>query len=579
MLVVGRLAVEPRLADGSRSELRFDASADDGDAGGEARLGRSSPRGRGDRRSEGTVPRAAKRALERPVVRGGGAAPLPPAAARIVRPPVGKPAFRLGRGEALPLTSGEPGTHTPSEPVVSAEAVPPSEPPPPPVVADALHAEEVGPFSAVIRFTTSQDVPGVVGFGWDEQVSFASDGPGQDHRISLTGLVPGRRYTVKAISHDGEPKPGLSFTTGPRPADPHASIGEGVLELDGEPFFPVAAYGACPWNLENLLAAGANLFQWELGCGADESAIASSAGSLAGRGYWTVPWPQRQLTGPGQLGYTHPDEPDGQGLSATDLPAIQSPGKVSFVTFTQHFSPGTGALPWQSAGYYEAFVSKADVVGFDVYPLQGLCRPDKLALVHDVQVDLVELAGGKPTFQWIEAAPMNCRDWGGGVTITPETLRAEMLLAVAGGATGLGLFPASFDGLLAPAIRSTLDEIALAWPMLLTPRLPVAISGDRAAAVRASARERGGAIMLVVANADRDRGASVELQVAGLQGRELRPIAGSALLSVDDDLAHIELAPLEAHILVAAPSWTPDAGEDTAGAGHEEPTSLEWTSD
>ena len=65
------------------------------------------------------------------------------------------------------------------------------DPPPPPVVADDLEVNEVGPYSAVVSFTTDQDVAGVVGFGLDEPVDFASDPVGRQHRIELVGLDPG----------------------------------------------------------------------------------------------------------------------------------------------------------------------------------------------------------------------------------------------------------------------------------------------------------------------------------------------------------------------------------------------------
>jgi hypothetical protein len=237
-------------------------------------------------------------------------------------------------------------------------------------------------------------------------------------------------------------------------------------------------------------------------------------------------------------------------MSPHQLPTISQPGRVTFVTFTQHFSPGTGALPWQGPGYYEGFAAKADVLGFDAYPLQALCRPDKLALVHDAQVDLLGLGRGKPTCQWIEVASMYCGRTGP-AAVTPETVRAEMLLAIAGGATGLGLFPANLDGLLVPAVRSTLEQIERALPTLLTRRVPVPIMGEGAARVRASARSSGGGTMLVVVNADRERSASVEVHVPGLAGRPLHALGGPDQVSTSGERAQLRLSPLEAHILVA----------------------------
>nr|MBA2742354.1 fibronectin type III domain-containing protein [Actinomycetota bacterium] len=427
-------------------------------------------------------------------------------------------------------------------------------PPPPPVVAEDLEVDDTGAYSAVVTFTTDQDVAGIVGLGWDVPVSFASDGVGREHRVELVGLVPDTEYTVKVISHTGDEKPELSFYTEPRPRSPDASIADGRVELDGQPFFPVTAYGACPSQLDNLLDAGVNVFGWDLSCGADEESLLGSIFALDDRAYWTVPWAYRELADDGLIGYTQPDEPDGLGLSPSLLPNIDEPGRITFLTLTQHFAPGTGDLPWQYPGYYEGFVPKADVFGVDFYPLQGLCSPEKLALNHDVQVELLRLTGGKPTLQWIETAEMNCPGRAD-AAITDATLRAEMLLAIAGGANGLGVFPSRLDIYAALAVRTTLDTIEQAWPMLMTPRLPLEIGGDGASVVRGSARVSGGATMVVVANSSPTQSAAVELKLNDV-GPEQRFVSIDDALEVEPDegILRLELKPLEAHILVAAPS-------------------------
>ncbi len=437
------------------------------------------------------------------------------------------------------------------------------DPPPPPVVADDLDVEEVRPYAAVVTFTTDQDVAGVVGFGRGDTFgsssgdlgvgSFASGPLGREHRIELPGLVPDTEYVVQIVSHTGEDRPEVSFTTDERPLTPEASIENGTVELDDQPFFPVTAYGACASQVENLLDAGVNVFGWDHTCGADEEDILDSIFALEGRAFWTLPWADRVLAEDGMIGFTQPDEPDGLGLHPSTLPDIDEPGKVTFLTLTQHFAPGTGDLPWQYPGYYEAFVPKADVLGVDFYPLQGLCSPEKLALNYDIQAELVRLAGGKPTLQWIEAAEMNCPGRPD-AAITAETLRAEMLLAIAGGANGLGVFPSRLSASAASAVRSTLGLVEQAWPMLLTPRVPVEIGGDGASLVRASARQRGGATMVVVVNSSVTQSAAVEVRVAAVEDEQV-------FVSVDDALEvepvegvlELELEPLEAHILVAAP--------------------------
>jgi len=72
---------------------------------------------------------------------------------------------------------------------------------------------------------------------------------------------------------------------------------------------------------------------------------------------------------------------------------------------------------------YPELVARADVVGFDLYPLQELCRPELLPWVYDAQAELRRLAPGKPTFQWIEEREMKCPQPEDAVT--PATIRVE----------------------------------------------------------------------------------------------------------------------------------------------------------
>ena len=511
-----------------------------------------------------------------PVPGGGPHSPVPPS---WVAPPIVAdvspvhPGFYDFRDDALLVGGTSMVVHTlPTEVTDPPGSI--ADPPPPPVVASNLDVDEVDAYSAVVEFTTDQDVAGVVGFGHDDPVNFASDEagrePGREHRIELLGLVPDTDYTVQVLSHTADDKPELRFTTGSRPLAPEADVDDGTLVLDGRPFFPVTAYGACSPTLGNLLHAGVNVFQWEHSCGSADADLLGSIDSLADRAYWTVPWDNRKLASDGLIGFTQPDEPDGLGLSPETLPDIDEPGRVSFLTLTQHFAPGTGEFPWQYPGYYTALMDKADVLGVDFYPLQSLCSPEKLALNHDVQAALVDIADGKPTLQWLEAAEMKCpgrRD----AAITPETLRAEMLLAIAGGANGLGIFPARLDASAASAVRDTLDVIEEAWPMLLTPRIPVEIGGEGAPLVRASTRRNAGGTTLVVVNASTTQSASVELRLEDVTSEQrFASIDDPLEVASEDDVLRLELEPLEAHILVAAPDPAASTSTDDEDDGGED---------
>jgi hypothetical protein len=96
------------------------------------------------------------------------------------------------------------------------------------------------------------------------------------------------------------------------------------------------------------------------------------------------------------------------------------------------------------------------------------------------------MAGGRPTFQWIETGSLEgvC-----GQPVTPATVRAEAWLAIAGGARGLGYFTYGWpEGraqsfAVAPEIADELvrtsGRIQQLAPMLLSPSLLVASGAGR----------------------------------------------------------------------------------------------------
>src|SRR6185437_4264746 len=121
------------------------------------------------------------------------------------------------------------------------------------------------------------------------------------------------------------------------------------------------------------------------------------------------------------------------------------------------FASAAAPLP-SGRGMYPGLIAAADVVGFDLYPLQELCRRDLLPLDFDAQQQLEALAPGKPTFQWIEVRGMRCGT-SPDVSVTPATIRAEAWLALAGGAHGLAFFPPDWNTDAAPAIRNIAHRI------------------------------------------------------------------------------------------------------------------------
>jgi len=196
---------------------------------------------------------------------------------------------------------------------------------------------------------------------------------------------------------------------------------------------------------------------------------------------------------------------------------------------------------------YPALVAAADVVGFDLYPLQELCRPDLLPAVFDAQRELEALAPGKPTFQWIESRSMRCGD---ATPVTPATIRAESWLALAAGARGLGYFPPDWQNGADTVVRRIVERIRQIEPALLQPALPVVVGGS--AAVRASARAYNGALYVIAVNGAYTTG-DVTLTLPQLGDRSLLVLGSAERMNAVHGVITDRLPPLGVRIYVAPP--------------------------
>jgi len=165
---------------------------------------------------------------------------------------------------------------------------------------------------------------------------------------------------------------------------------------------------------------------------------------------------------------------------------------------------------------YPDLIARADVVGFDLYPLQEVCRRDFLAAVFDSQRALVALAPGKPTFQWIEVRELKCPT----VPVTPATIRAESWLAIAGGAHGLGFFPNDWDARIGAVLGGIGARIRQLGPALLQPAQVVRVQSS-AADVRASRRVYHGARYTILVNAGLS---AASVRIPGLAPLRLPPL-------------------------------------------------------
>jgi hypothetical protein len=189
------------------------------------------------------------------------------------------------------------------------------------------------------------------------------------------------------------------------------------------------------------------------------------------------------------------------------------------------------------------------VLGFDLYPLQVWCTTG-LRDVFDAQRELRDAAGGKPTFQWIEAAPMEhaCAKQQA-LDPTPATVRAEAWLAIAGGAAGLGYFPQRWSRPIGDAIRRTNLEIRALAPALLAPTVPARADSDL---IRVSARSLNGALYVIAVNTTSSP-VQAKLSVEGIAGRSLTNLTDGGVVAADGDGFSDTLGPLAARVYVAPP--------------------------
>ncbi len=464
---------------------------------------------------------------------------------------------------ALSASTAAAGAGAPPPPPVTATAPPPattaaappaattSPPEPPPTPPEGFAVWDVRvvsltPFSATLSWRTTEPARsraawGLAGGG--STLWAPLDETATVHQATLPGLAYGTAYSVSlTATRDGETTAaGLDFQTPPLPASVSASTGGGAMLVDGQPFFPVMVWGQCPERFDATLALGVNLFAATCG-GIDRQFEA-----LAGRAMSAAVFGEREAGGHALVGWFYPDEPDLDGTPESMPTLSVPPGQVSLLTLSNHFYSGADPLEHGRA-VYPGFVARADIVGFDLYPLQEWCKTDRMDAVYVSQRELVALAAGKPTFQWIETSGMSC-DYPP-FSITPETVRAESWLAIAAGANGLGLFPPSPAPEVAQAVTLVTRQIRGLAPALLSPPAPVSVEPDLP--VRVGARSFNGALYVIAVNPE-GVPARATIRLRGLDGRTLSVLDENRSVESDGDAFTDDFAPLAVHVYIAEP--------------------------
>jgi hypothetical protein len=169
----------------------------------------------------------------------------------------------------------------------------------------------------------------------------------------------------------------------------------------------------------------------------------------------------------------------------------------------------------------------------------------------DAQHELGTTSGGKPTFQWIEVAPMEhkCNE-DRQLDPTPDTVRAETWLAVAGGAGAIGYFPNHWSTPIGTEIARTNREIKGLSQALLA---PAGTASSDTATVRVSARMLNGATYVIAVNTT-DTTLQAKITVPGIGGRSPVIVGGGQVVGADDTGFADSFGPLAARVYIIPPA-------------------------
>jgi len=429
---------------------------------------------------------------------------------------------------------------------------------PPLEALEISNAQVVAVTSSSARITWDTNLPAQAqaAFGLDQPTVWSQPSAESlvQHQSDLTGLEFGTTYQVYLHAVDEWNRAQtttVSVTTQPMPNRSVASTNGAQIVVDNHPFFATAVWAQCSDGFNSNINDGINLFMGD-GCSTDEGSLPNR---LDGRAYSIVNAENAGADGRGLIGWYYPDEWDAFLQSTVtrqqldpSIPPSQ-PGRISFLTLTNHFYSLATPLP-QGKGMYPLLMSIADVVGFDLYPLQVWCRP-AFGDVMDAQRELGTTSGGKPTFQWIEVAPMEhkCAD-DKALDPTPATVRAETWLAVAGGAGAVGYFPNHWSGPIGEEIAKTNREIKSLSQALLASAAPVT---SDTTAIRVAARELNGATYVIAVNTSA-AAVQAKISVPGIGGRSPVIVGGGKVVGADDTGFADNFGPLDARVYIIPPA-------------------------
>jgi hypothetical protein len=335
-----------------------------------------------------------------------------------------------------------------------------------------------------------------------------------------------------------------------------ASVKRDVLVVREAPFFPVMLIDQCtPTAVAHARRLGINTILNEH---CDAISVHRQLQMIQPTSLAVLPVERRQVRGRGLLGWTFPDEPENNGWTPSSLKRAHpyargtADGLVSFVTTSGGFFRPPYRDSKVTLSAFGQFARLADVAGFDLYPL-GHCQHD-LGAVYDAQRAFIRLAGGMPTFQWIETGPIR-PTYCGGFTMTPAELNAEVWLAIIGGARGIGFFThtwspdhKAFD--VSPTLQQTIKKIsgvlASVHPGLVG---LTTLSSANSSSVKVVARAGTDTDYVFAVNTQR-LPIKVEIQVPRLHDGPLQVLGENRSLPVQHNRLVDNFQPLSVHVYV-----------------------------
>ena len=168
--------------------------------------------------------------------------------------------------------------------------------------------------------------------------------------------------------------------------------------------------------------------------------------------------------------------------------------------------------------------------------------------MYSLQKSRWQMAGPKPTFQWIEAGPMEkCLQ----TDPTPASVRAETWLSIAAGARGVGYFP----GVWSPDIRrqiTSIDSTITALAPALLDVASTAIVGP-SSPLRIGVRRHNGAVYIIAVNSS-TKPTVGRFAVSGLGDHTLTVFGENRTVTSQVSQISDNCAGLDVHIYIVPPS-------------------------